>query len=345
MYAASLTIHTGDSLMARRNSLLLAIALVLAACGSGDSDTTTTLLPPVSTTAAETTTTTTTAALVQDDAASSQLASIRAAISQSSEIASGRMLGSIQVIGAVEGGTAMDFTIPFEGSFDTATGNSSFLMDLSVFAEAAGAAGEDIPAEFADLFGEMEIRVVDGISYIKFPFFGMMFGAETPWISAPAEEGTDLAGEFTFGQGDNPTEFLSQLEDAEATVTEVGRETVNGVDTMHYLVIFDSAALLENATPEERAELEAEGMFPDGELPMDIWISDNGLVVRYVIDVDGTAMPGEDGDQFERMIMTFDLLDIDQPVEIVAPDASEVTDMETLGAGFMGGGLFGPPEG
>jgi len=335
--------------MARRISLLLALALVLVACGSGGSDTTTSLLPPVSTTAAETTTTvattTTTAAPVQEADASPQLAAIRAAISHSSEIASGRMMGSIQVVGAVEAVTAMDFTIPFEGAFDSATGNSSFLMDLSVFAEAAGTAGEEIPAEFADLFGEMEIRVVDGISYIKFPFFGMMFGAATPWISAPAEEGTDLTGEFTFGQGDNPTEILSQLEDANATVTEVGRETVNGLDTTHYLVIFDTAALLEDATPEERAELEADGIFPDGELPMDIWISDGGLVVRYVMDIDGTAVSAEDGEQFERMVVTFDLMDINEPVAIVAPDASEVTDMESLGAGLLGEGLFGPPGG
>lgn len=319
---------------------LLAIGMLVAACGTGGSeeDTTTSVLPAVTTTVVETTTTTvatTTTAAAQE--ASPQLQEIRAAISRSAGITSGRMEGSIQVFGLAGQGGVVDLTIPYSGAFDSVSGNSSFAMDLSVFADAAVASGEEIPAEFADLFGEMEIRTIDGISYIKFPFFGMMFGADTPWISAPAEDGESLTGEFTFGQTQDPTEVLSHLEDADATVTEVGRETVNGVETTHYRVLFDTAALLARATPEERAEMEANGMFPDGELPMDIWVSDDGLVVRYVMDIEGGGVANPDGDEFERMLVTFDLLDIDQPVTIEAPDPSEVTAVESLAGGMFGG--------
>jgi len=330
--------------MARRIAVLAAMALVAAACGSGEvAETTTSLLPPVSTTgapAATTTTapsTTTTAAPAEREASASlQLATIRAAIARSTEITSGRMEGLIEVSGAVEDGATMDISMPFGASFDTVTGNSSFFIDLSAI---AAAGGEEIPPEFADMFGEMEVRVVDGVSYIRFPFFALLFGAETPWISAPAEEGADLTSDFTFAQPDNPAEILEQLEDADAEVTEVGRETVNGVDTTHYLVVFDTSTVYAEATAEERAELEESGYFPEGELPIDLWISDDGVVVRYVMDIDGALMPSPDGDEFERMLMTFDLLDVNQPVDIVAPDPSEVTDIESLG------GFFGIPEG
>lgn len=328
--------------MARPIALIASLALLLAACGGAEeaSETTTTLPLAITTTVAETTTTTapttTTAGAPESQDGTGQLASIRAAISQSAEITSGRMEGLIEVSGATDGGTVMDLSMPFGGAFDTATGNSSFFIDLSGIAEAGG---EEIPAEFADMFGEMEVRVVDGVSYIKFPFFALLFGAETDWISAPAEEGSDLTSDFTFAQPDNPAEILSELEDADAEVTEVGRETVNGIETTHYRVVFDTATLLAEMPAEERADLEERGLMPDGEFPMDLWISDDGLIIRYIMDIDGSAVPATDGDQFDRMVMTFNLFDINEPVDIVAPDAAEVSDIESLG------GFFGVPEG
>lgn len=330
--------------MARRIVFIASLAVLFAACGGAEevAETTTTLPPAITTTVtqAPTTTaaptTTTTAEVPESQDASGQLAGIRAAISQSAEITSGRMEGLIEVSGARDGGTVMDLSMPFGGAFDTVTGNSSFLIDLSGI---AGAGGDEIPAEFADMFGEMEVRVVDGVSYIKFPFFALLFGAETDWISAPAEEGSDLTSDFTFAQPDNPAEILRDLEDADAEVTEVGRETVNGVEATHYRVVFDTAALFAEMSAEERAELDERGPIPDGEFPMDLWIRDDGLIIRYIMDIDGSTVPGTDGDEFDRMVMTFNLFDINEPVDIVAPDAADVSDVESLG------GFLGLPEG
>ena len=334
--------------MARRLILLTVFALVVAACGSGDTaeSTTTTAPAAVSTTseAAESTTSSTAAPATTTTTAASQgsdgqMAAIRAAISQSAEITSGRMEGLIEV-SAVEEGTTFDIAIPFGGEFDAVTGNSSFVMDLSAMAGMAEASGEEIPAEFAGMFDEMEVRVVDGVSYIKFPLFGMMFGAQTEWISAPEEEGASITDDFTFARPDNPAQMLEQFEDADAEVTEIGRETVNGVDTTHYRVIFDAAAMLAEATPEERAEMMEAGPIPDGEFPMDLWITDDGVVVRYIMEIDGSMVENDGADQFQRMVMTFNLLDVNQPVTISAPDPADVTEIDSLGAG-----MFGPPEG
>lgn len=326
--------------MTRRPLLLLGLVLALVACGGGDtteSDTTgSSLAATTTTTAAQTTTSATEATTTTATAASGfQLASIRSAIANSAEMVSGRMEGTIEISGA---GTAptLDLFLPFSGVFDEATGDSMFSMDLSAMAEAAAAAGEEVPPEFAEAFGEMEVRDVDGVSYIKFPFFGLMFGSQTPWISAPADEGTDFASDFTFVRPENPADLLESLEDADGEVEEIGRETVNGVDATHYRVVFDTAAAFAAATPEERAELEASGMVPEGEFPVDMWVSDEGWIVRYIMDVDGSSVSSPNGDEFERMVITFNLLDINQPVQIEAPDPSEVTDMEGLASGFFG---------
>ncbi len=324
--------------MTRHLAHVTVVALLLAACGAGDTaDTTTTLPPPVTTTQATTTTAPTTTSAPAAATGSTQLASIRHALAQSADITSARMEGVIQIIGAMGGSVGLDLSMPFAGAFDAVSGNSMFSIDLSAM---AAASGEEIPPEFADLFGHMEVRVVDGVSYIRFPFFALFLGSQTEWIRAPAEEGADLTREFVFGRPDDPTGVLSDLEEAEAEVTEVGRETVNGVQTTHYLVVFDTARLYAEASAEQRAELEDHGYIPDGMLPMELWISDDGLIVRYVMDVDGTtlATPADEG--FERMIMTFDLLDINEPVTIVAPDPADVTDLEGLSGGF-----FGFPEG
>jgi hypothetical protein len=325
----------------KRIVLFVMFAVLVSACGSAE-----TAAPaaesPVTTTAEAITTTTTPAATttrasapataVQEGGVSSQLAAVRAAMAGTAEIRSARMEGLIEMTGIADV-ASVTISFPFSGAFDSVTGNSSFTMDLSSM---AAVGGEEIPADFADLFGEMEVREIDGTSYIRFPFFGMMFGAQTPWISAPADEGDSLASGFTFGQPDDPTGVLSDFENADAEVTELGREMVNGVDTTHYRVLFDTAKLLDEASPEERERLEDRGFVPAGTLPTDIWISDDGYVVRYVMDVDGTAVAHGDGDEFERMVMRFDLLDINQPVQIVAPDLSEVTDISGL-AGMFGG--------
>ncbi len=322
--------------MTRKVLLLVVSALVVSACGAGDAadDTTTTAASATATTQAVTTTATQ-PPTTEAQGLGGDIASIRAALSQSAEITSGRIEGLIEITGAVDGGMTMDMSLPFGALFDTVTGNSTFFIDLSGFAEAGS---EEIPAEFADLFGEMEIRTIDGISYIRFPLFAMLLGSGTAWVSSPADDGEDLTSDFTFTHPGNPAEILEALEEVDAEVTEMGRETVNGVATTRFRVIFDSSKLYDEATPKELAELEDQGLIPNGTFPVDMWISDEGLIVRYVMDVDGSAISSTPGEEFERMVVTYDLFDINEPVQIVAPDPSEVTDIEELGAGFFGFG-------
>ena len=320
-------------------TLVAVLALIAAACAgsNAEAETTTTVTAAeatTSTTAAteEPTTTTTTAppaettTTASGEGSSAALASLRESMARTGAATKGRMEGTISITGISDLPTD-SFVMPFSGAFDNEAGNFSFLMDMS-FLAAQG--GEDIPPEFASMFGEMELRTIGDTSYIRFPFFAFFLGAETEWISTPAEEGMDATSDFTQVAPVNPADFFEAFEEADGTVEELGRETIRGVDTTHYLVVFDMEELLANATPEERAEIEAQGPLPLDRLPMDLWVSDDGLVYKYVIELDGSEMDLPEDEAFESMIMEFEMFDYDADIEIEVPPEDQVTNMEDL---------------
>lgn len=339
----------------RFSMLIAALALVVAACGGGDdtatagSDATSTTVAAQtdSTEATETTTadattstatpetTTTAAAETTTTAAGGETVSLnelQSALAQTAEVTSARMEGSI-VMSGIEGLPAgTEFAMPFSGAFDNANQAFAFTMDLSGI---AAAVGEEIPPGFEDLFGEMEIRSIGETAYMKFPFFTAFLGVETEWISLPAEDAGSAAGGFSGGVSPaNPTSALDAFKDADAVVTEIGREDVRGVSTTRYLVIVDMEQLLENASPEERAQLEEQGPLPFDELPLDLWIGDDGLIYRYVMSVTGDSVETAPGEGFDTMTMTFEMYDYGATIEIEAPDPADVTDGDELGGLF-----------
>ncbi len=339
----------------RTGSVLAVLALTAAACAAGPTTaetesadaagsapgtgaTTTTVAETTTTTIAAATTattqapapttTTTTEAPV---APSEGLTTLQAAISQSAAVTSGRMEGIIQVTGLDAAEGPAELTIPFGGAFDNAAGNFSFYMDMSGIAAAAAEDGEITP-ELAELFGDMEVRQIGETAYLKFPLFTMLFGAETEWISMPADE--DATGGFVMTSPSNPSEILESFQDVGATVEVIGAETVNGVQATHYRAVFDMEALLAEATPEERARLEAQGPLPTDAMPMDLWISDAGHVVRFVMEIDGSAVEAAPGESFDRMLLQYDLFDLGESIVIEPPPAAEVTDLEDLEGSF-----------
>ncbi len=337
--------HKGTLVTRRIGLIFTALVLVVAACADGtstdtesDSDNATTTTSVASNTATSSTPATTTTAappevtttLAATPDESPEIVALRAAFAASAQVTSGRMEGSIEVTGLDPSQGITEMVMPFGGAFDNASGDSSFYMDMSGI---AGAGGDDVPAEFVDLLGEMEVRQIGDTAYVKFPFFNMFLGAETPWIAMPADE-SDPTGGFSMTSPGNPSEILGSFEEAGATVEAIGAETVNGVNTTHYRAVFDMEKLLAEATPAERERLEAQGPLPSDAMPMDVWISDDGLVVRFVMDIDGSAVETEPGEGFERMVMRYDMFNLNEAVAIEPPPPSEVTHVDDLDAAF-----------
>jgi hypothetical protein len=240
------------------------------------------------------------------------------------------MEGSIEVSGLDPSQGLTEMVIPFGGAFDNASGDSSFYMDMS---GVAAAGGEEIPPELAELFGEMEVRQIGDTSYVKFGFFNIFLGAETSWIAMPADE-NDPTGGFSATSPGNPSEILGSFEDAGADVEVIGTEVVNGINARHYRAVFDMETLIAEATPEERAALEAQGPLPVDVMPMDVWISDDGLVIRFTMEIDGDSVETEPGESFGHMLMRYDMFDLNGNVAIEPPPPEEVTHVDDLEMDF-----------
>lgn len=334
----------------RTLALVLPLALALVACGDdGSAETTvsttpqetttiqaetTTTVSETTTTQADTTTTTTTPETTSTAAseASGDLSTIQSAMDQTSQLEPARVEGVMSVSG-MEGTGGATFEMPFSVAIDNETGNSSMVMDFSGMAEIAG---EEIPAEFSDLFGEFEIRTVDGVDYIKFGFLNMFMGAETEWVSTP-NEGEELAQDFGTSAPNDPTQYLESLSDVEGQVEDLGREELRGTEVTHYRLQVDAESYLSDLSEEERAELNQQGPLPTGQFPLELWIDDDGLVHRFLMTIDGSAVAEEsvaEGESFDTMTMQFDFFDFGGSVTIEAPPADQVTDLDSLEGGF-----------
>jgi hypothetical protein len=331
------------------SAVAMALALIASGCAAGEvggneppttamTSTSTTEAAPDAGTVAPTTVadTSTTTSTEPPSSESTELVARLAA----APVVSGRMEGSTEITGLDTGTGIADASIAFATAFDAATGDGSILIDFSGFAAAFDAQGtgtdpdDPLAGLASSLAAPMEFRQVGDRVYARTPLFGAMFGIDTEWLSMPADDGRDFASGFEMVPSD-PSVVLDAYEGADATVDDLGSESVNGVEATHYLVTFDTTAMVAQMSPEERAEFEASGVFADGTVPLDLWISSEGHVVRMILDIAGSTIEGANDEGFERMLVRYDAYDINGDVRIEAPAASSVTEVESLGLGDM----------
>ena len=349
--------------MRHRVALLAAAALVVAACG-GEAAVDTTAAPdapattvttsaPTTTAAPETTTTTeapqattTTAGPALEASVNPQLRRIQAAMVQTEEVPSARMIGDISIVGVEE--FDGDIRMTFEGAFDNRTGDSSFAIDLSSIADAmraqlesesAGGEEDEFGAAFAELFLGMftkfEVRQVGDTVYMNNAFLASFAGEGTEWIASPAEPSDDPAGDFLQGAPTDPSELLDPFKTGNGEVIEIGPELVRGVETTHYQITYDKQALLEAAPASERAEMAEELEQFGDEVVVDLWIDDQYLY-KILFEIDGTQIDAPEGEGFERMTMVYEIYDYGADIVIEPPPADQVTfvDEESFSFGF-----------
>jgi hypothetical protein len=335
---------------AKMFSVVAALSLVMAACGGGTDTATTTQADDTqsqATTSAPATTTDTAApgttaapdttsgpaTTSAPGADNAELAAFYAAIDETTAIDSAQMEGKFTIVGAEGLPSDQPMTMAFSGAFDNTTGDFSMAIDLGGILESAAGLGEEIPPEFADLFSSMEIRQIGDTAYIKFPFIAMFLGVETEWLSVPADESEDVGG-FTGGfVPTNPNDLLASFDGVEASIEDLGRETIRGSEVTHYRVTVDAAALAE-ADPDALESLGAGDLSQISELPIHFWIDDDGLLHKFEFAVDGADVIAEPGGEFESMVVTFEIFGYNEPVSIEAPDPANVTDAEDLGDMF-----------
>lgn len=321
------------------------LALAATACAEGEVASDDAASTTVAS-AAETTTTTTapttsteptpdsTTTVVDGSTGSAAFESLLDTISNAPDVTSARMEVTVSMTGLDDPDLGVaDVTFGFVSAFDTVDEVSSFLMDFSSMGEALESSSEDPFGGIAAAFmGPMEVRQIGDTAYVSMPFFSEMLGVSTPWLSMPAEDGADFSSGFSTVPED-PTDVMTAYEGADVTVDEVGTEQVDGVDTTHYVLSFDTSAWLSDLTATERQELMDSGLLADGVLAMDVWVSGEGQLIRLLFELDGSSVEMPPGEGFDSMRMQYDMFDINAPVAVEAPPASEVTPVEDLGLG------------
>lgn len=173
-----------------------------------------------------------------------------------------------------------------------------------------------------DMVGEdVTMRMVDSALYtVNSPEDRELYGGKH-WtkIDLNASPAGDVGVDQMLQESD-PSRQIEALLELEG-VTAVGEETVDGIRTVQYTV---------TTTPEELAEAQPEGSAEDSDLSaagdalgvtevtLDVWIDEEYLLRRFRLDT-GTAG-----------VTTADYYDYNEPVQIEAPPAADVVDLEDL---------------
>lgn len=265
---------------------------------------------------------------------------ISQAAQESADVASGRFSFGIE---ADMPDVDEDFSFSGEGAFDLASKRASFSVDLSSLARvlgrffaALGGNTEGVP-DFDDPGGwKIDTIRDDKVTYFRFPAIADQLPAGTSWVRV--EDGqTANAGGFELGEFEqfteaNPQELLELLESVAGEVETLGTETLKGVETTHYRASLDAASLEGSVPAEERDDFRA---FTDelvartgvGEIPVDVWLGGDGLVRRLRLDVAATESGASEP---SRVVVTYELWDYGEDVDIDVPRAAEVVDASAL---------------
>ncbi len=194
---------------------------------------------------------------------------------------------------------------------------------------------------------EFTMIVRENDLYMKIPGLGGSMGAEgRDWIkmSDPSMSESFAQGQSdTFGAGANAQSFLDGFLGAGAKVEDLGREDVRGVTTNHYRGTVSAAEAATSGdtglTEAEKAAL-AKSLGGEADIPVEVWINDDGVVVKMEMTLSGATYGLSAG---ETTKMTMELFDVGEPIEIKVPAKEKVLDLENLDD-ILGGGAGGAGE-
>ncbi|MDT7573418.1 MAG: hypothetical protein QOE05_3592 [Actinomycetota bacterium] len=159
--------------------------------------------------------------------------------------------------------------------------------------------------------GEIDLRSVAGVSYLQLPN-GRADASGHHWVSFRSlQPGTAVGGQ-------DPMAFLNLVGDPEK-VEDLGEQKVNGVQTTHYRVHIDPARLSEGMAKSGANITVPPGTFEQmKDAAAELWIDDDNLPRRMSMSM---------GIQQVKGTFRFDFFDYGKPVEVTAPDSSDVTEV------------------
>lgn len=192
--------------------------------------------------------------------------------------------------------------------------------------------------------GNFEFRMLDSVAYYKMPqdATAQMPGMK-PWVKADLDSFYEqqYGQSFSGMQANNPTDPTQQLEALKdvGSVERIGQERIRGASTTHYRAVMDlkKAAAQEGPETKKAYDKMIEQM-GTSEMPMDVWLDEQGRARRFAIDTTTTVpMPAEDPsaggattEEKIRVTMTEDIFDFGVPVNVSPPPPEKTVSQKEL---------------
>ncbi|CNE66405.1 Protein of uncharacterised function (DUF1396) [Mycobacterium tuberculosis] len=229
---------------------------------------------------------------------------------------------SLRMTGASDGDVAMNGTMQYRTKPDLAYSMNFAQMTV---------AGKSM--------GGMEQRLVGRNMYMKMPMLSTLGGGASakPWIKLSLDEigkqsGMNIDELLQQSRQMDPVQNTKMLT-ASKDAREVGKETVDGVETTHYTGTYRMEDAIAKLSPEMqeayRKNAAATGM---QNMHFDLWVDGQQLPRQMKMKSDQTSEGA--------MTMTMKYHDFGKPVQIEEPPASQVTDFQEM-MSKLGGGLGG----
>ncbi|MEU5989824.1 LppX_LprAFG lipoprotein [Spirillospora sp. NPDC047418] len=229
---------------------------------------------------------------------------------------------SMRMAGATDGDVSMNGTMQYRTKPDLAY--SMNFTDMT-------AAGKSM--------GGMEQRLVGRNMYMKMPMLSALGGnaSAKPWIKLSLDElgkqsGMNIEELLQQSRQMDPVQNTKMLT-ASKDAREVGKETLDGVETTHYTGTYRMEDAIAKLSPEMqeayRKNLASTGM---QSMHFDLWVDGQQLPRQMKMK---SAQTSEG-----TMTMSMKYHDFGKPVQIDEPPASQVTDFAEI-MSKLGGGLGG----
>ena len=170
----------------------------------------------------------------------------------------------------------------------------------------------------------------DPVMYMRLGFLSAFIPGGKSWVRVDLAKAGKAAGidfnQLLGGANQSPSDSLALLRSS-GEFSEVGTETVDGVETTHYHGTVD----LQQAAAAKGAGAEAIQRLLDlgapTQYPADVWIDKDGYVRQYKTRYGMTT-----GGKSMSVSMTMGMSDYGTPVEVSAPPSDQVFDATDLAA-------------
>lgn len=188
--------------------------------------------------------------------------------------------------------------------------------------------------------GGMQQVLVGRTIYLKMPMLSQLGGATgaKPWFKISLDElgkksGMNIDQLLQQSQQMDPVQNTKMLT-ASKDAREVGKETVDGVETTHYTGTYRIEDAVSKLPPEsQEAFRKSMGTTGLDAMSFDLWVDGRQLPRKMALKSKQTAQGA--------MNLTMSYRDFGKPVQISAPPESEVTDFSQMLNGLGGGGVPG----